>query len=443
MERAMYDHVTRPLDALIPYAKNSRTHDDEQVAQIAGSIKEWGFTNPVLIDESDVIIAGHGRVLAARKLGLVEVPCVVLAGLSEEQKSAYVIADNKLALNAGWDMEMLSAQMQELDASGFDLSLIGFADTELQDLVAKPMEGLTDDDEVPEPPEAPVTVEGDVWILGNHRLMCGDSTNTDHVSKLMAGANADLLFTSPPYAQQRDYKEAISDWDSLMAGAFGAMQVKDGAQVLVNLGLVHEKGKVDTYWSSWLGVMESYGWPLFGWYVWDKGFGLPGNWNGRLAPAHEFIFHFAKPGKKAPARKTVAKKADSIGLKHGTGVRRADGSMSGITSPAAGLNTHKIADSVIRVTPHMARVNNTHPAMFPVELCERLYASYAKAGDCIYEPFSGSGTSIIACDKFGAHCYAMELAPEYVDIAVNRWQDYTGKQAVHENGTPFPQKEAA
>lgn len=420
----------RSVADLVPYARNARTHSPEQIGQIAASIREWGWTTPVLIDETGGIIAGHGRVLAAQKLGIKDVPAMTATGWTEAQKKAYVLADNKLALNAGWDDDLLRVELGELAALDFDMPLIGFSDDELANFLNDPTEGLTDPDEVPEPPVNPVTIEGDVWVLGNHRLMCGDSTSIDAVDKLMAGQRADLCFTSPPYAQQRDYKAAISDWDALMNGVFSILPVKDGAQVLVNLGLVHEAGRVNAYWDAWLDYMDECGWPLFGWYVWDKGFGLPGNWNGRLAPAHEFIFHFSKGGNK-PANKWVDKKAENIGkITHGTGIRGKNGKMSGISSPDAGRQPTKIMDSVIRVTPHMARQgSNTHPAMFPVALCDAMYKSYAKAGDWAYEPFSGSGTSIIACEGMGMNCAAMELAPEYTDVAVKRWQDFTGKTA--------------
>lgn len=425
----------RQVAALVPYARNSRTHSDAQVAQIAASIREFGWTNPVLIDGADGIIAGHGRLLAARKLGLTEVPCIVLDHLSETQKRALIIADNKLALNAGWDNEMLGLELQDLADENFDMGLVGFTDDELAALVAVKTEGLTDPDETPEPPADPISVLGDVWLLGKHRIMCGDSTSIDAVDKLMNGQRADICFTSPPYAQQREYKQEISDWDALMDGAFGVLPVKDGAQVLVNLGLVHESGRVNSYWDKWLGFMDSSGWPLFGWYVWDKGFGLPGNWNGRLAPAHEFIFHFSKGGNK-PANKWVDKKPENIKRKSGTGVRRADGTMSGVSSPESGLQKTKIMDSVIRITPQMGK-SVAHPALFPVALCDAMYKSYAKAGDWAFEPFSGGGTSIIACEAFGMNCAAMELAPAYVDVAVIRWQEFTGEKAVHEDGRFF------
>ena len=190
----------RSIDQLIPYARNSRTHSDAQVAQIAASIKEFGFTNPVLIDAEGSIIAGHWRVLAARKLGMASVPCIELGYLTEAQKKAYVIADNKLALNAGWDEEMLRLELAELKSLDFDTDLIGFSADEIQALTPdEVVDGLTDEDAVPEVPEEPITKLGDVWVLGNHRLMCGDSTSIDAVEKLINGNTIDLIFTDPPY----------------------------------------------------------------------------------------------------------------------------------------------------------------------------------------------------------------------------------------------------
>ena len=430
----------RSIDSLIPYAKNSRTHSDEQVAQIAASMKEWGWTNPILIDETGSIIAGHGRVLAARKLGYTEAPVMLAEGWTKAQKAAYIIADNKLALNAGWDVDMLKLELGELESEGFALELTGFSADELKNLLIEETVGLTDEDAVPEVPETPVTVLGDVWILGNHRLMCGDSTSIDAVDTLMAGGIGDLLFTSPPYSQQRDYKNEISDWDALMNGVFSIFQLKAGAQVLVNLGLVHKSSKVDAYWSAWLQFMDDAGWPLFGWYVWDQGHGMPGNWNGRLAPSHEFVFHFAKQA--GQSNKWVDKKPENIKAKHSTkgAFRQKDGSLKPIYSGEACGQPTKVADSVIRVNRAPSEAAGSgHPATFPVGLCEYIYKSYAKAGDVIYEPFSGAGTSIIACEKFGACCRAMELAPAYVDVAVKRWCEFTGKQATLEStGEFFP-----
>jgi len=202
----------RKVADLIPYARNSRTHSDEQVAQIAASIKEWGWTVPVLIEDDGGLIAGHGRVLAAQKLGIDEVPCMVAGGWSEAQKRAYIIADNKLALNAGWDDDMLKIELGELGDLDFDLSLTGFDDDELSALLAEEgTDGLTDEDAVPEVPEVPVTVEGDVWLLGRHRLMCGDSTSIDAVDKLMDGAIADLVHADPPYGMGKEADGVLND----------------------------------------------------------------------------------------------------------------------------------------------------------------------------------------------------------------------------------------
>ena len=193
----------RPVSGLTPYAKNARTHSDEQVAQIAASIEEWGWTIPVLVDEDGGIIAGHGRILAAEKLGIAEVPVMVVAGWSEEQKRAYVLADNKLAENAGWDSALLASELQEL-AGGFDVSLIGFTENELLELAAQQHDGLTDPDETPEPPVNPVTREGDVWLLGKHRLVCGDCTDADTVAKCLNGVSPHLMVTDPPYGVEYD-----------------------------------------------------------------------------------------------------------------------------------------------------------------------------------------------------------------------------------------------
>jgi len=192
--------VHKPIADLIPYANNARTHSDEQVAQIAASIKEFGFTNPILLDGTNGIIAGHGRLMAARKLSLDTVPCIELSHLSEAQKKAYILADNRLAMNSGWDTQLLTLELKSLDDEGFDLEMLGFDAKELSDLLQpEQVEGLTDEDAVPELPETPVTKLGDIWLLGNHRLMCGDSTSIDAVEKLINGMLVDLVVTDPPY----------------------------------------------------------------------------------------------------------------------------------------------------------------------------------------------------------------------------------------------------
>lgn len=253
---------------------------------------------------------------------------------------------------------------------------------------------------------------------------------------LMAGERADLLFTSPPYAQQRDYgaaKESVSDWDALMQGVFSVAPVKDGAQLLVNLGLVHRDGEWMPYWDAWIEWMRSAGWRRFGWYVWDQGPGLPGDWNGRLAPSHEFIFHFNKEPRKA--NKFLDKKPENLKDKTGdSGLRGKDGKINARSNGKASLQPTKIADSVIRVNRHAGAVpGGKHPAVFSVAFAEFVQNCYSKAGDVVFEPFCGSGTQIIAAEKLGRHCFGSEMDPVYCDVAVRRWQLFTGEEAVLES----------
>jgi DNA modification methylase len=426
---------TWPIERCVEYIRNPRKND-HAVDKVAAAIREFGFRVPICAKSDGTVVDGHLRLKAAKKLGLKEVPVVLADDMSEAQIKAFRLSVNKVAELAQWDTELLALEFTELEDMGFDLSLTGFEADEIGALFPEEAkEGLTDDDAVPDAPAVPVTREGDVWLLGRHRLMCGDSTSIDAVERLMAGQRADLCFTSPPYAQQRDYKKEISDWDGLMNGVFSACPVKDGAQILVNLGLVHEKGRVNSYWDAWIEFMDANGWPLFGWYVWDQGFGLPGNWNGRLAPSHEFVFHFSKGGNN-PANKWVEKKAENIKARNdgASTMRGKDGKTKKFTNPGASSQATKVSDSVIRVNRQVGRVtkDGDHPAVFPVALCEHIYKSYAKAGDWMFEPFSGSGTSIIACEKMDMNCAAMELAPEYTDIAVKRWQDWTGQEATLE-----------
>ena len=423
----------RPLDSLIGYARNARTHSEAQVAEIAGSIREFGWTNPILVDGDSGVIAGHGRLLAARKLGLTEVPVIELAHLTETQKRAYILADNKLALNAGWDHDLLALELGDLNDSGFDLGLTGFSGDEVADLL-KPAEGDGADedddgaaDKVPEPVADPVVRPGDLWLLGEHRLLCGDSTNPRDVARVMDGGTAALCFTSPPYAQQRDYAGGgVGDWDGLMRGVFGALPMAADGQVLVNLGLVHRDGEWQPYWQGWLDWMRAEGWRRFGLYVWDQGPGLPGDWGGRLAPSFELVFHFNRAGRKP--NKTVPCKwaGQDTHLRadgHSTAMRKADGSVGEWTHAGQATQSHRIPDSVIRIGRHKARgVEVEHPAVFPVALSVFALEAYADAGDLCFEPFSGSGTTLVAGQQAGRRVRAIELAPVYVDVALRRWR---------------------
>lgn len=426
-----------PLDRLKPYAKNARTHSDAQVAQIAASIVEFGFTAPLLVSEDGGILAGHGRLAAARKLDLDAVPVVVLDHLTPTQRRAYILADNQLALQAGWDQELLAVELADLSAAGFDLALTGFSDEELADLLgdieeteradeAAPI-AEPEDEDIPDAPATPVSQPGDIWQLGAHRLICGDSTDPSMVAALMVGDRASLCFTSPPYGQQRDYTQGIADWDALMRGVFANLPMADDGQVLVNLGLIHRDNEFIPYWDGWISWMRTQGWRRFGWYVWDQGPGMPGDWAGRLAPSFEFVFHFnrqsRKPNKIVPC-KHAGQDSHLRADGSSTAMRGKDGEVGGWTHAGQPTQDYRIPDSVIRIMRHKGKIGRDidHPAVFPVALPEHILLAYSDPGDIVFEPFGGSGTTILAAQKTGRQARAIELAPSYTDVAVKRFQ---------------------
>jgi len=417
-----------PIDALAPFARNARTHSDAQVAQIAASIREFGWTNPILIDGGNGVIAGHGRLLAARRLGLADVPVIELAHLSETQKRAYVIADNRLAEAAGWDDDMLRVELADLRADGFDLALTGFDVAEIDTLLAPGTDdgGAAEDseaaDEVPESVAEPMVRAGDLWLLGDHRLLCGDSADPAAVTRVMAGEAAALCFTSPPYAQQRAYTTGgITDWDALMQGVFAALPMTPDGQVLVNLGLIHRDNEWQPYWQEWLKWMRSQNWRRFGWYVWDQGPGLPGDWNGRLAPSFEFVFHFNRQSRR-PNKIIPCVWAGHVNTEKG-GLRAKDGTVGEWTHAGQGVQDMRIPDNVLRITRHKARgIETEHPAVFPTALPAFAMNAYSDPGDVIYEPFSGSGSTIVAGQQTGRRVRAIELAPAYVDVTLRRFR---------------------
>jgi len=379
-----------PLEKLVPYAKNSRTHSEEQVAQIAASIKEWGFTTAVLVDESGSIIAGHGRVMAARRLGMQSLPVMVASGWSDAQKRAYVIADNKLALNAGWDNELLALELSELDGMGFDVELTGFSDEEIKGLMPEQVtEGLTDPDEAPAVQETPVTVVGDVWLLGKHRLMCGDSTSIDAVEKLMAGGKADMVFTDPPYNIDyqgvKDRREKIKN---------DKMSDNDFLDFLIQSIMPCDVMYVCCSWQYshlFKQAMQEIGRPAKAMIVWDK-----------INPAQHLDLYF---------------KQHEIIFYHG---------------PFGGNKT--VRGDVWQIKRQQ---NTVHPTMKPVELIEMALSDHA-GGKIVYDGFGGSGSTLIACEKTSRYARLMELDPRYCDVIIKRWQDFTGKQATHaETGKPF------
>ena len=425
------------IETLIPYANNARTHSDAQVAQIAASIREFGFNNPVLIDEQSGIIAGHGRVLAARKLELDSVPCIRLNHLSETQRRAYIIADNKLAINAGWDDELLALEFEGLGEEGFDLELTGFTLDEIAELSPKITEGLTDEDAVPEVPETPITKLGDVWLLDKHRVMCGDSTSIDAVEKLMDGQKAEILFTSPPYSDMRDYNKgkdlSVSNLTDFIPSYFGRCNYQ-----VVNLGIQIKDREVVSYWDDYISKARSCGYKLLAWNVWNKTQG------GSIASAtamfmlvHEWIFVFGEDFKRLT--RTEENQIDKYKARHGEKfldgmkghkVRQTDGSIAETTSKAY---THHQLESVIEQVPELGSVRKSHPALFPVALPEKYILAMTSHSDLVIDSFGGGGTTLIACEKTGRINRSMELDEKYVDVIVKRWQEFTGKKATLES----------
>jgi site-specific DNA-methyltransferase (adenine-specific) len=381
---------------LIPYAKNSRTHSEAQVAQIAGSIKEFGFNNPVLIDEDNGIIAGHGRVMAAQKLGLQAVPCIRLAHLSDTQRKAYVIADNRLALNAGWDDQMLTVELQELDSESFDLSLLGFEADELNALLnpIKETEGLTDEDEVPEVPEEPKTKPGDIYKLGRHRLMCGDSTSIDAVEKLMAGDLADILITDPPYnvAYEGGTKEKLTIKNDSMGDDQFRQFLRDAfvsADSVMKQGAVFYIWHADSEGFNFRGACKDAGWKVRQCLIWNKDTMVMGRQD----------YHW----KHEPCL---------YGWKDGAGhLWAAD------------------RKQVTIISCKRPKRNDIHPTMKPVELIEYQLLNNTKGADIVLDLFGGSGTTLIAAEKNGRVARLMELDPKYCDVIVKRWEDFTGQKA--------------
>ena len=380
------DYKTASVDSLIPYARNSRTHSESQVDKIAASIKEFGFLNPVIVDGDNGIIAGHGRILAAKKLGMDEVPTVEASHLTDAQRRAYVIADNRLALDAGWDDEMLRVEFAELKELGFDLELTGFELDEIDALEPGQItEGLTDQDAVPDVPEQPVTVEGDVWLLGRHRLMCGDSTSVEAVESLMDGRKADLLFTDPPYGykyesnHQKKHSMLMNDDVMLdfMPAAFAVMFENSAAYICSSFQSISK-------WIDYVSGHMSYKNLI----VWKKNNWSMGDLKGSFAGQHELII-FAHKGK-----------VDLIGKR----------------DPDVW--------SFNRVPPEI------HPTQKPVEMIE--YALSKVKSGCVLDLFGGSGSTLISCEKTNRDCRMMELDPKYCDVIIKRWQDFTGQQAVHE-----------
>ena len=388
-----------PTADLIPYARNSRTHSEAQVTKIASSIKEFGFINPVVTDGKNGIVAGHGRVLAANKLGLKEVPCVEASHLTEAQKRAYVIADNRMALDAGWDIDLLKVELGDLQGMDFDLSLTGFDPGELENFLAEKTEGLTDEDAVPDVPAVPVTALGDVWVMGKHRLMCGDSTSVDAVDKLMAGRKADMVFTDPPYGMFLN-----TDYDGMFA--------KDSKHRKTGKRFEEVKGDHEDFDPDFVNnVFASFGYCkeifLWGadyyvdlipernkgsWVVWDK------RCDEKMDKVVGNTFELC--WSKAKHKRMVARILWS------------------------GHHGMQKDDAKKRI----------HPTQKPVELVVWFFNYYSMQDKrVVVDLFGGSGSTLIACEKTARDCRMMELSPNYCDVIIKRWQEFTGNKATLES----------
>lgn len=370
---------------LLPYAKNSRTHSQEQVAQIAASMVEFGWTNPVLIDANGMIVAGHGRVLAARKLKMDSVPCIRLGHLTLTQARAYVIADNKLALNAGWDDAMLKAELDVLKEEGFEIGLTGFSDDEIDSLLdVEVVEGNTDPDDVPEPPVDPITKPGDLWILGNHRLMCGDSTSLQDVEKLMDSMKSALIFTDPPYgvsyrSNKTNRFDVLENDDKILDVApivWAIMGEDTAAFIWTNHNVYPQwRNQFDSFYKQTI--------------VWSKGGSGMGDLSGQYALNYELALFCTKGNPK---------------FRNGRGMAVWD-----VSKDAAS--------------------KYVHPTQKPVALGLKAIEDFSDQGDVVLDLFGGSGSTLIACEKTGRKARLMELDPKYCDVIVKRWEEFTGRKA--------------
>ena len=397
---------------LIPYSGNTRTHDQKQIMQIASSIKEFGFTNPVLIDGANGVIAGHGRLLAAQKLSMETVPCLRLGHLTDAQRRAYVIADNKLALNAGWDEEALAVEIERLLEDGFDLDLTGFGEDEISEFLKDETEGLTDEDEVPEVAGEVVSINGDIWLLGDHRLMCGDSTSIDAVEKLMDGKKADMVFTSPPY--NADAKAGQGD-------------------------IFNKKKSVKLYAEGYSDKLPSSDYVDFASSVLEICFAVTEGfifWNVSYNAKSRFEY-IQQITNRLPylVEQICWKKSSTIPFK---------GSLMRDWEPIYLFSTNNQSIGVKEVVSNFWQVSNTgaqtdnHKACFPVDLPIKGISIVGKNTGIVFDPFGGSGSTLIACEKTNRKCCMMELDPKYCDVIVKRWQDFTGKKATHaETGKTF------
>ena len=400
----------RQVNALIPYARNAKQHSEAQVAQIAASIREFGWGAPILIDGQNNMIAGHGRLLAARKLGIAEVPVVPMKHLTDTQRRALILADNKIGENASWEDELLGIELADLKDAGFDLGLTGFSQEECEALIAgedSDNTGLSDDDAVPEVTENPISKPGDVWLLGEHKVLCGDATKADDYKALLGEELVDMTFTDPPY--NVNYANTAKDkmrgknrpiMNDNLGDGFGSFLLDACTNILTHTkGAVYiamSSSELDTLQSAFRAAGGK--WSTF--IIWAKNTFTLGR--ADYQRQYEPILYGWRDG------------AD-----HFWCGARDQGDVWNVKKPAK---------------------NDLHPTMKPVELVERAVRNSSKTRDLVLDPFGGSGSTLIACEKSGRRARLIELDTKYVDVIVRRWQDWTGKQATREaDGVAFGQ----
>jgi len=405
-----------PIERPIPYARNARVCPESAIAKVAASLKEFGFRQPIVVDAEGVIIAGHTRLLAAQRLGLAEVPIHVATGLTPAQVKAYRLADNRTAQETSWDDELLAIELEELLGLDIDAALTGFDEDELASLLAEPTQGLTDPDDVPEIPETPASAAGDLWLLGAHRLLCGDSTNVEDVQRLMNGKRAVLMPTDPPYLVDYDGGNHPQTWAN---GGKQPGAARDSGTKHWDAYTDHESAV--TFYSDFLAVALSEALIetpfLYQWFGMMKVDIVLEAWRAAGLLPHQVLIW-------SKTRRVLTRcdfMWDYEPCMYGwvQGKRPASDRRPPANATAVWEIESKIDDSP----------GSIHPTMKPVEIVRRPITYHTKPGELIYEPFSGSGTAIIAAEETGRACCALELSPAFVDAAVLRWQAFTGKAA--------------
>lgn len=391
----------RSIDTLVLNPRNARTHSDAQIDRIAASIHEWGWTSPVLVSEDGMVIAGHGRVRAAKKLGLVDVPVMVATGWTRAQIKAYALADNRLALDAGWDDDMLAIEIGELQELGFDLDLTGFTDMEILALSAEKNPGLTDPDETPEPPAEPVSRTGDLWLLGNHRLLCGDGTARNDVCAVLGPVKPHLMVTDPPYGV---------DYDPRWRADAGVNRNPH------KMGKVANDNRAD-WREAWMLFPGSVA------YVWHAGRYASTVQESLIASGFD-------------VRSQIIWAKDRFALSRGHYHWQHEPCWYAVRNGSSNWTGDRKQSTLWQIPAREGR-GLDHGTQKPVECMKRPIENNSSPGQAIYEPFSGTGTTIIAAEMTGRSCHAIELLPSYVDVAVKRWEAFTGEDAKLEDGQTF------